>query len=278
MNEWLIHNEPTVRLVIFLGMFAVMVALERLLPRRRSVHRGRRWWPNLAMLAADGLVLRLAFPLLAVGTALAAADAGFGLFNVIAVPYAAAFVSSVLLLDLIIYAQHVLMHKVPLLWRLHRVHHSDLEFDVTTGVRFHPAEIALSMGIKMAAVALLGPPAAAVIALEVLLNATSLFNHTNLDLPAPLDRLLRLMLVTPDMHRVHHSEHRDETDSNYGFNVPWWDRLFGTYRAQPRAGHQAMRIGIGAFTRPVDQTFRSLLTQPLRSVRNSGASVHERHA
>lgn len=269
LNDWLIQNEPVLRLVVFLGIFALMALLELGLPRRRSVRRRRRWWPNLAMLAADALVLRLVFPVVAVGAALAAAEAGFGLFNAVTAPYPVAFVASMLLLDLVIYGQHVVMHKVPVLWRMHRVHHSDLEFDVTTGVRFHPAEIVLSMGIKVAAVALLGAPVAAVIAFEVLLNATSLFNHTNLDLPAPLDRRLRLLLVTPDMHRVHHSVHRDETDSNFGFNVPWWDRLFGTYRPQPRDGHTAMRIGMGAFTRPVDQTLRLLLIQPLRAIRNN---------
>jgi sterol desaturase/sphingolipid hydroxylase (fatty acid hydroxylase superfamily) len=172
-------------------------------------------------------------------------------------------VLSVLALDLVIYLQHVLFHAVPLLWRLHRVHHADLGFDVTTGLRFHPLEIGLSMLIKYAAIAALGPPAGAVLLFEVLLNAVTMFNHGNVRLPAALDRWLRLLVVTPDMHRVHHSILRKETNSNFGFNFPWWDRWFGTYRPQPAAGHGGMTIGIEQFRERRDSRLDRLLLQPL---------------
>lgn len=273
IGDWIQQQEPVFRLGVFVGLLGVLMLAELVVPRRESVYRRRRWLPNFLMLATDALVLRLAFPLLAVDVALLAQREGWGLFNNVPVAAWAAFVASLLLLDCLIYAQHVVMHKVPLLWRLHRVHHSDLEFDVSTAVRFHPVEIALSMGIKMIAVLALGAPAVAVIVFEVLLNATAMFNHANLRLPARLDRLLRLVVVTPDMHRVHHSWYPQETDSNFGFNLPWWDRLFGTYRDQPRDGHAAMTIGLEYFRDRADQAFRLLLIQPLRRVRNNG--VHD---
>ena len=198
-------------------------------------------------MAVDTLLVRILFPTTAVGLALLAEARGFGLFNVVALPAWVAVVASVVILDLAIYLQHVLFHAVPALWRLHRMHHADLEFDVTTGLRFHPIEILLSMLIKFAVVAALGAPALAVLIFEVLLNATSMFNHGNVRIPAGLDRVLRWLVVTPDMHRVHHSILSRETNSNFGFNLPWWDRLFGTYRAQPAAGHEAMTIGIEQF-------------------------------
>ena len=167
-------------------------------------------------------------------------------------------------LDLAIYLQHVLFHAVPALWRLHRMHHADLEFDVTTGARFHPIEILLSMGIKLGVVAALGAPAIAVLIFEVLLNATSMFNHSNVRMPVWIDRVLRWIVVTPDMHRVHHSIVARETNSNFGFNLPWWDRLFGTYRDQPAAGHEAMTIGIEQFREPAEQRLDRMLTQPFR--------------
>ncbi|MBA5778807.1 sterol desaturase family protein [Stappia sp. F7233] len=265
MGDFLLENEAMARLVAFLGVLAVLALLEAILPRRRrEIPRLLRWTNNLSIVVLDTLLVRLAFPVLAVGVAIVAERQGFGLFNVVAIPAALAFVLSLLLLDLAIYLQHVMFHAVPALWRLHRMHHADLEFDVTTGLRFHPGEILLSMALKLAVVASLGPPAAAVLVFEILLNATSMFNHSNLRLPAWLDRWLRLVLVTPDMHRVHHSWDVDETNSNFGFNLPWWDRLLGTYRPQPRAGHEGMTIGIDQFRTRRDLWLDRMLVQPFR--------------
>jgi sterol desaturase/sphingolipid hydroxylase (fatty acid hydroxylase superfamily) len=225
-----------------------MALWEVISPRRRlQTSKAIRWANNLGLVVVNSLVLRVAFPAAALGMALFAGEQGWGLFNYIEAPFWLAVVLSVLVLDFFIWLQHVMVHAVPLLWRLHRVHHADLDFDVTTGARFHTLEILLSMLIKFAVIILLGPPLVAVVIFEVLLNATSMFNHGNVRIPVRLDRLLRLVVVTPDMHRVHHSVEDDETNSNFGFNLPWWDRLFGTYRAQPRAGHEAMRIGIRTF-------------------------------
>jgi sterol desaturase/sphingolipid hydroxylase (fatty acid hydroxylase superfamily) len=212
----------------------------------------------------DTLALRLLFPTAAVGLALAGEARGWGLLNNVALPSALKVLAAVVLLDLAIYLQHVLFHAVPTLWRLHRMHHADLEFDVTTGVRFHPVEIVLSMGIKLAVVAALGAPAIGVLLFEVLLNATSMFSHGNVGLPEGLDRVLRRVLVTPEMHRVHHSVVPRETNSNFGFNLSVWDRLFGTYRPQPAAGHEAMTIGIEAFRDPSELRLDRMLLQPLR--------------
>jgi sterol desaturase/sphingolipid hydroxylase (fatty acid hydroxylase superfamily) len=262
----LLEHEPLVRAGSFAAVLLLCVALERLRPRRTpAAARAPRWRANLGLVLVDTLVVRLLFPFLAVGTALAVESTGFGLFNQFVWPPALELVAAVLLLDLAIYGQHRLMHALPTMWRLHRVHHSDLEFDVTTGVRFHPAEMVASMLIKIAIVALLGPAAAAVVVFEVLLNATALFNHSNVRVPAAVEPWLRLLLVTPDVHRVHHSTIAAETDSNFGFNFPWWDRLFGTYRAQPRDGHQDMRIGLDAFRTPSEQTLLGLLVQPVAS-------------
>jgi sterol desaturase/sphingolipid hydroxylase (fatty acid hydroxylase superfamily) len=229
-----------------------MIALwEVAAPRRApTLTRTLRWSANLGIVVLNTVLLRLLFPAAAVGMALFAQAQGWGVFNVVAAPYWLVVVACVVALDFFIWLQHVMIHAIPALWRLHRVHHADLDFDVTTGLRFHPLEIILSMLIKFAVIALLGPPVLAVIAFEVLLNATSMFNHGNLRLPPALDRVLRLVVVTPDMHRVHHSIEEDETNSNFGFNLPWWDRLFGTYRAQPRAGHEGMTIGITTFRDP----------------------------
>ncbi|MGY6661581.1 MAG: sterol desaturase family protein [Glycocaulis sp.] len=265
MSDTILAAEPLLRLAAFAGVLAVMMVWELAAPRRRrEIPRLVRWSNNLAVVVLDTAILRFAFPLLAVAFALWAEGAGWGLFNVLGAPLWLALPLSVLLLDLVIYGQHVMLHKVPVLWRFHRMHHADLEFDVTTGLRFHPGEIVLSMIIKLAVVGLLGAPALAVLVFEVLLNATSMFNHSNIRLPFGLDRVLRLFVVTPDMHRVHHSVLRHETDSNYGFNLPWWDRLFGTYRAQPEAGHDAMTIGIGQFREPRDLWLDRMLLQPFR--------------
>jgi sterol desaturase/sphingolipid hydroxylase (fatty acid hydroxylase superfamily) len=264
MPDFLLANEPTIRLSAFLGILVVMAAWEVAAPRRRrEIPRLLRWTNNLGVVVVDTILVRLTFPVAAVGLALVAAERGWGVFNVIEAPVWVAFIVSVVVLDLVIYLQHVLFHAVPALWRLHRMHHADLDFDVTTGLRFHPVEIVLSMGLKLAVVAVLGPPAAAVLVFEVLLNGTAMFNHSNIRLPLGLDRVLRLFVVTPDMHRVHHSVIPQETNSNFGFNLPWWDRLFGTYRAQPADGHDAMTIGIELFRTRRDLWLDRMLIQPL---------------
>lgn len=270
MNTLLQEHEALIRLGCFGGVLLLMAAWELAAPRRRlAVPRLLRWSSNLGIVVLNTLLLRVSFPLVAVGLALMAEERGWGLLQVLGAPYWLAFLLSVLLLDLAIYLQHVMFHAVPALWRLHRMHHADLDFDVTTGLRFHPVEILLSMGLKLAVVMALGPPAAAVLVFEVLLNATSMFNHGNIRLPLGADRMLRWLVVTPDMHRVHHSVHRDETNSNFGFNLPWWDRLLGTYRDQPRDGHQAMTIGIEQFRTAADLRLDRMLIQPLRGPASS---------
>jgi sterol desaturase/sphingolipid hydroxylase (fatty acid hydroxylase superfamily) len=265
MSDSLLAHDSLIRLSISAGVFAVMAAWEVLAPRRDvRIRRGMRWPGNIGVIVLDTLVVRLLFPLTAVGLALVGEARGWGLFHAIDLPAWAGVLSAVIALDLAIYLQHVLFHAVPVLWRLHRMHHADLEFDVTTGARFHPVEILLSMGIKLGVVAALGAPALAVLIFEVLLNATSMFNHSNVRMPFWLDRILRWIVVTPDMHRVHHSVVVRETNSNFGFNLPWWDRLFGTYRDQPAAGHEAMIIGITQFRAPGEQRLDRMLTQPFR--------------
>jgi len=264
MPELLLSNEPIIRIAIFLGILAAMAVWELAAPRRRQeIPRLLRWTNNLGIVVVDTILVRLTFPVVAVGLALIAKENGWGVLNILEAPLWLAFLVSLLALDLVIYLQHVMFHSVPALWRLHRVHHADLEFDVTTGLRFHPVEILLSMGLKLAVVAALGPPAAAVLIFEVLLNGTAMFNHSNVRIPAGLDRVLRWIVVTPDMHRVHHSIRPHETNSNFGFNLPWWDRLLGTYRAQPRDGHQAMTIGIEQFRTRRDLWIDRMLIQPL---------------
>jgi sterol desaturase/sphingolipid hydroxylase (fatty acid hydroxylase superfamily) len=269
--------EPIIRLSCFAGVLVLMVVWELLAPRRpQSIKRLLRWPNNLGLVVLNTFVVRLLFPLAGVGAAFLTQTKGWGFFNIVTAPAWLAIPGAVLLLDLVIYAQHVMFHAVPFLWRLHRMHHADLEFDVTTGLRFHPGEIVVSMLIKLAAVLVLGPAPVAVLIFEVLLNATSMFNHGNVRLSAQLDRLLRVFVVTPDMHRVHHSIDRRETDSNFGFNVPWWDRLFGTYRAQPALGHDRMTLGIDRFREPRELWLDRMLWQPLRrdvSVRSRTTAI-----
>ncbi|MBC7284010.1 sterol desaturase family protein [Hoeflea sp.] len=265
MSDIILAAAPMIRLAAFLGVLATMALWEVAAPRRRrEIPRVIRWTNNLALVVLDTAILRLTFPIIAVGLAVMAEANGWGLFNNIDVAPWVAIVVSILLLDLAIYLQHVMFHAVPGLWRLHRMHHADLDFDATTGLRFHPVEILISMGIKLAVVAALGPPAVAVLLFEVILNATALFNHANINLPRPVDRVLRLFVVTPDMHRVHHSIDPRETNSNYGFNLPWWDRLLGTYIAQPARGHQGMEIGIEQFRTTRDLWLDRMLIQPAR--------------
>ncbi len=258
-------SEALIRLGLFGLALVLLAGFELVAPRReQSIARWQRWPSNLGLVVVDTLAVRIVFPTALVGWALLVEARGWGLFNTLSLPAAAEVGIAFVLLDLVIYGQHVLFHSVPLLWRLHRVHHSDLEFDVTTGVRFHPVEIVLSMIIKLIAVAVLGAPALAVMLFEIVLNSASLFNHSNIALPKAADRLVRLLLVTPDMHRVHHSKLARETHSNFGFNLAWWDRIFGTYRAQPEAGHCAMVIGLPSFRDPGELRLSRMLLQPLR--------------
>jgi sterol desaturase/sphingolipid hydroxylase (fatty acid hydroxylase superfamily) len=251
MDELITNHEATIRLGSFLGVFALMAFWEILAPRRKLTQpKGSRWLNNILLVVFNTALLRVVFPVAAIGVAEYAQLLQWGLFNLVEVHPAIALVASVIVLDAAIYLQHVMFHAVPLLWRLHRVHHADLDFDVTTGARFHPIEILLSMLIKFAVILLLGPPLAAVVIFEVLLNAMAMFNHSNVRMPLALDGVLRRLVVTPDMHRVHHSHLADETNSNFGFNLSVWDRVFGTYRAQPAAGHTDMVIGIDTFRDP----------------------------
>jgi sterol desaturase/sphingolipid hydroxylase (fatty acid hydroxylase superfamily) len=265
MIDALLANEPAIRLAAFASVFLVMALMEILAPRRtQTISRLVRWPSNLAVVALDTVLVRLLYPIGAVALAMLAEAKGIGLLNAYAVPAWIAIPLAVIVLDFAIYLQHVLFHAVPVLWRLHRMHHADLEFDVTTGARFHPIEILMSMALKLAIVAALGAPAAAVLIFEVLLNATAMFNHSNVRIPAALDSALRWLLVTPDMHRIHHSVVVGETNSNFGFNLTWWDRMLGTYREQPAAGHEAMTIGIEQFRDPAEQRLDRMLTQPFR--------------
>ncbi len=242
------EHETLFRLVVFLGLFSLFAVIEAKAPRRRRVEpKTRRWLTNWAIIAIDTVTLRLlafALPLLAVGAALDAQANGWGLINALDLPIWLAVILTVLIFDFAIWLQHLITHKIPVLWRFHRVHHADRDIDVTTAIRFHPVEIALSMMLKIGLVYLLGPPAIGIILFEIILNGTAMFNHANMRLPLKLDAVLRRFLVTPDMHRVHHSDQRAEHDSNYGFALSIWDGMFGTYIAQPEKGHDDMTIGL----------------------------------
>ncbi|WP_294619925.1 sterol desaturase family protein [uncultured Roseovarius sp.] len=242
------ENEAIIRLSVFLGLFTLFAAIEAFAPRRpRSQPRSRRWVTNWGIVILDTLTLRLlalALPLLAVGAALDAQANGWGAMQSIDAPMWAKVIATVLIFDFAIWAQHLITHKVPILWRIHRVHHADRDMDVTTAIRFHPVEIALSMLLKIGLVYLLGPPAIGIVLFEIILNGTAMFNHANIRLPLWLDAIVRQVLVTPDMHRVHHSIHRHEHDSNYGFSLSIWDRMFRTYIPQPEAGHDDMTVGL----------------------------------
>ena len=265
MSQTIFINEPVIRLSFFFGILVLIAAWEFIAPRRQQfVARKLRWPGNLAIVAFNTLLLRLLLPYTAVVVAIAARDNSWGILNQLDLPVWQAVVVSVVVLDFVVYAQHVLFHAVPVLWRLHRMHHADTEIDVTTGSRFHPIEIVLSMGIKLLAIVTLGAPALAVLIFEIALNATAMFNHGNVRIPLGLDRVLRWLVVTPDMHRVHHSVLRVETDSNFGFNLPWWDRLCRTYCDQPAAGHQDMTIGLESFRASSELRLDRMLSQPFR--------------
>lgn len=265
MIETILANEPVIRGAIFFGVLVAIALWEAASPcRDRSFSRWARWPSNLGIVVLNTLLARWVFPVAAVGVAVLAQERGWGVFNVFEVPGIFAIALSVIALDFVIYLQHVLVHAVPILWRLHRMHHADLDFDVTTGARFHPIEILLSMGIKLTVLSALGAPPVAVIIFEVLLNGTAMFNHGNIRLPKTIDRVLRWFVVTPDMHRVHHSVIPREANSNFGFNLPWWDRLCGTYRDQPEHGHTGMTIGIAQFREGRELRLDRLLLQPFR--------------
>jgi sterol desaturase/sphingolipid hydroxylase (fatty acid hydroxylase superfamily) len=256
-------SEIAIRLSFFFLIFAIIAIWELLAPRRElTTSKTSRWLSNLAITFLNPATVRLVFPILAVSMALKAQQNGWGLLNHYNLPFWPAMVVAVVVLDFATYLQHVMFHAVPLLWRLHMVHHADLDFDVTTGLRFHPIEMILSMGIKLAVVVVVGPPAMAVLTFEVILNATAMFNHGNIRLPLKIDRVLRFLVVTPDMHRVHHSLLPPEANTNFGFNLPWWDRLFGTYRDQPTEGHEGMSIGLRQFRDVRRLTFPWLLVLP----------------
>lgn len=257
--------ELWIRAGSFISLLVIFAVWERWTPRRTmTARRAIRWVSNLGLVVLSSIAVPLLLPVASLAMAGLALDRGWGLFNNLDWPYALTFILSVVLLDFVIYLQHVMFHAVPVLWRLHRVHHSDVDLDASSGVRFHVIEIGLSMVIKLAAIVTLGPPVLAVLAFEVLLNGTSLFNHANIKLPPRVDAVLRWFIVTPDMHRVHHSVIQRETDSNFGFNLSLWDRICGTYRAQPEAGHEGMTIGIDEFREEREQWLDRLLLQPFR--------------
>ncbi len=256
----------TLRLVAFVSVFAVLAVAEAIRPRRvLTVSKTHRWLANLTIICTNTLLVRLVLPLAPIALAVQLQARGWGLFNLLSFSGLMEIAVSLLLLDLLIYWQHRFFHRTPLFWRIHRMHHTDLDLDVSSGTRFHPIEILLSLAVKMAAVALLSVSPPAILLFEILLNATSMFSHANLWLPLPFDRWLRLLVVTPDMHRVHHSVIVRETDSNFGFNLPWWDRLFGTYTAQPRDGHDIMRIGLKEWRNQAELGLWPLLRIPFVS-------------
>jgi sterol desaturase/sphingolipid hydroxylase (fatty acid hydroxylase superfamily) len=263
MNVLIIDHQLVIRLTVFFAIFLLMAAWEVFAPRRTlRASKPVRWFNNLSITFFDAFVGRFVFPLSAVSLAILAEERGWGAFNYLRVNSVAAGVISIVLLDLAIYLQHVVFHKVRVLWFIHGMHHTDLDIDVTTGARFHPVEIVFSMLIKMGIILLVGIPAWSFLVFEILLNGTSMFNHSNIHISQKVDRLLRLVLVTPDMHRVHHSVIIREHDSNFGFNLPWWDRLLGTYRDQPKEGHDNMVIGLANFRDPKGLSFPRLLAQP----------------
>ncbi len=257
-------KDVVIRLTAFCSVLCVMALWEVWAPRRRlTASKSRRWAANLAIVVLDAFTIRLLFAAGAVGAAILAVDRGWGLLNQLDWPAWIEILVAVMVLDLVLYLQHVLFHAVPQLWRLHMMHHADLDCDVTTGLRFHPIEVALSMVIKLAAVAVIGPPPIAVVIFEVLLNASSMFNHSNIRISPAVDRILRWLIVTPDMHRIHHSIVTRETNTNFGFNLPWWDRLLGTYRPEPAAGQEGMTLGLEQYRDPARLTLTRLLVLPI---------------
>ena len=263
METWIIENETAIRLSFFFGIFLLVALWEVLTPRRPlNYSKPVRWYSNIGLVFINSIVMRYLFPNIASGLAILASQRGWGLFNNYNIPYTFVIIISLLLQDGAIYIQHAMFHYLPLLWRFHRMHHTDTDLDVTSGARFHPVEIIISMCIKLSVIAVLGPPVEAVIIFEVLLNLTAMFNHGNIYIPPKIDQMLRCFVVTPDMHRVHHSISSKETNSNFGFNFPWWDAMFGTYCAQPEKDHKEMIIGLNQFRDPKELHLHKLLIQP----------------
>ncbi len=270
MDNWLSDHEMLFRLTCFIAVFTCIGLLEWYFPRRRlTASKAVRWGNNLTIVLVNNVLMKLVMPLFAIDAALLVQRYHLGLLpwleNFAPIHSAIAIIFCLISLDAAIYLQHRLFHHVPLLWRLHRMHHSDVDIDVTTGIRFHPIEIWISMLIKIVVVLMLGAPVTAVILFEVLLNLTAMFNHGNIRLPQQVDRLVRYWLVTPDMHRVHHSIDSNETNSNFGFCLSWWDRIFSTYQAQPKAGHSKMTIGLPYFREQRESLLHHMLTQPFRN-------------
>ncbi|MCF8465830.1 MAG: sterol desaturase family protein [Sneathiella sp.] len=263
MLDFIASHEPTIRLGFFLGTLCAVGLWETVAPKRRpSVSKVWRWTNNFAVTFFNTFLLRLLFPILAVGLAAIAAERGWGLLNLVDLPILVSIVIAVALQDMVVYWQHVIFHRFSILWQLHKMHHADVDYDVSTGARFHPIEIMLSMLLKLAVVLLLGPPVVAVIIFEILLSSVAMFNHANAGLPKGIDRILRLFVVTPDMHRVHHSVIRAEHNSNFGFNLPWWDYLFGTYMAEPSKGHDRMTVGLDEYQNDRKQSMFWMLALP----------------
>ena len=257
------ENEGIIRISLFLTIFIGIVLWERSRPRRTTdQHKMQRWRINLSLTVLNTIIIRMIFPMAAVGMAFFAEQNDLGLFNIIDIPFPLAILLSVIFMDLFIYFQHVLFHAVPALWRLHMVHHTDLDYDLTTGIRFHPIEIIISMGLKSLVILALGPPAVAVLIFEILLNSCAMFNHGNIKLPTKLDAVLRTLIVTPDMHRVHHSTIKTETNSNYGFNLSIWDKFFGTYKATSKNNQSNMDIGLENYRNQSELSFFRLLKLP----------------
>lgn len=265
MTETAFNDPSWIRLGCFVGVLLLCTLWENVLPRKvLTVSRAFRWVNNLSLVALNSVVIALVMPIAAFQAAVIASEHQWGLFQLLSFPDWLNVLLSIVLLDFIIYVQHVIFHRVPVLWKLHRMHHADLDIDVTTGARFHPIEILISMVIKIAAVFMLGVSPIAIVMFEIILNASAMFNHSNAKLALPVDAWLRKAIVTPDMHRVHHSVIPRETHSNFGFFLSVWDRMFSTYRAQPELGHEHVVIGLPDIRDKQEQRLDKLLTQPFR--------------
>ena len=265
MDVIIADNELSIRLGFFVSLFVVLAIAEVLLPRRSlKISRLQRWSNNLGLSFMNSILMKLILPIAGTGLAVIVAEKQFGLLNAFELPIIVAITLYLVVFDLAIYFQHRFFHFLGPLWRLHRMHHTDLDYDLTTGNRFHPLSIILSLIIKLVLIVVMGPPAIAVLVSEILLNLTSMFNHSNVNIPSRIDRMLRLFVVTPDMHRIHHSQDSMEYNKNFGFNFPWWDRLFGTYKEEPALGHDAMIIGIHGFNEKSSVWLHRMLVQPFK--------------
>lgn len=264
LESFLLAHETAIRFGVLVSTFGVMALWEIMAPLRApDTSKGIRWSNHVMLAAINMALVRVLFPVAAVALAIYASDQSIGLFNMIWAPYALTFAAGVVLLDLTVYVFHLLFHSVPVLWRIHRVHHADLDIDVSTGVRFHPIQMVIAVIIKSATILAFGLPPLSVLTFEIASHSITLFNHGNVRVRPSVDRVLRWFIVTPDMHRIHHSIHRAETDSNFGFVLPWWDRMFGTYCAEPAAGQERMVVGIESFRTGRDLWLDRLVTNPV---------------